>query len=778
MISRKENPDHRGRFLGLFYLALLLVILARIYETSVLHILFNPPKLIKSEAMGLLKDLLLCSGIFAFLWFLYHKLSRSKGQNKMYLFDIAIVALVIGHLSILEYFFYQMEPLDVFVFGHTPDEMAFSLKTSNVSYARISACIFITMILLGTGLYYSKRIRYGTGNFKWIIRFGFAAALIYIIIDVFGKFPVASDLIKNKSFYFYSNIIKDRWDKVFVSKQEENSDNYQALFKDQEYTNSQFPFLHRFKSKNDLGKYLGQFQTRPNITILLTESLSEYFIHPIRGISFMPFLDSLSKVSLYWPNHLSLGERSFAANPAIQAAVPYGEIGFSLMEIYPYHFSLINVLRKNNYYTSFYYGQGSWFHNKKHFYNFNDIDRIIDKNSFDAHFEKVLVGDEQNFWGYNDFELFQQYILATDSLTEAPRLDILFTGTSHSPFSIKHPEVYNRRFEDDLKNVNNPEDRDHFIKYKKFYLSLYNVDDAYRGLFDKLRQRPDYEQTVFILTGDHAMTELPRMNALHPYKVPLVIYSPKLKHAEKFEAVCSHNDIYESLLSYLSEDYQLNVPEYSTSLGNKLKFNHEFDQRGTFVFMNNNRQIADIYSDGYFLHKDRYLFKVYEDLEIYEIIDPVKLKELRKKLYAFKSASSKSSEPGGLLPDSLFFKFMNKKVLNSAYYPDSVFNLSTDQEITQIKNITSGEYTLDLSMEVISDPATFPQIEISLNHNDNTEWKLALNFPIEKTKYQFHQKFKCTSPPENNSKLMIRFINPDQDEYSFKSLKYTFYKNL
>ncbi|MFN8330144.1 MAG: hypothetical protein U0T81_02840 [Saprospiraceae bacterium] len=46
--------------------------------------------------------------------------------------------------------------------------------------------------------------------------------------------------------------------------------------------------------------------------------------------------------------------------------------------------------------------------------------------------------------------------------------------------------------------------------------------------------------------------------------------------------------------------------------------------------MNNNRQITDIYSDGYFLHKDRYLFKVYDDLEIYEIIDPVRLKELRK----------------------------------------------------------------------------------------------------------------------------------------------------
>ena len=284
--------------------------------------------------------------------------------------------------------------------------------------------------------------------------------------------------------------------------------------------------------------------------VLITESLSEYFIHPIRGIQFMPFLDSLSKVSLYWPNHLSIGERSFAVNPAINAAVPYGETGFSLLEVYPYHFSLVNILKKNNYYTSFYYGQGSWFHNKNHFYTFNNIDRIIDKNVFDTIFEKVLVGDEKNFWGFNDLDLFKQYLKSTDSIKDKKRLDIMFTGTSHAPFAIKNPEYYNIRFNEAISKVKNPEDVEHLELYKKYYLSLYNVDDAYRNLFDSLKKRSDFDQSIFIITGDHAMTELPRFDALKPYKVPLMIYSPKLKKADRFEEVCSHNDIYETLLSF------------------------------------------------------------------------------------------------------------------------------------------------------------------------------------------------------------------------------------
>lgn len=750
--------------------------MSRLYETFTLYILFNPPKLWKSEALGFFQDVLLCSGIFSLIFPIYRKLVQSKGQNKTYIFDILLVVFTIGNIGILEYFFYQMEPLDVFVFVHRPSEIAFSLNTSNLKFTRLVIALAFTAGILVTGLFYYKRFHIQSPHFKRFIQAGYFGLIVYAYFDWFGRLPVASDLIKNKSFYFYANILKDRTYKLFDPEFEKWLPKYQDEFPGKKYLSKEYSFLHEFESRNDLGDFIQKFDSNPNITILLTESLSEYFIHPIRGIQFMPFLDSLSKVSLYWPNHLSLGERSFAANPALCASVPYGEIGFSLLETYPYHFSLINVLQKNNYYTSFYYGQGSWFHNKNHFFSFNNIDRIIDKNSFNPSLKKVLIGEEMNFWGYNDIDLFDQYLMSTDSLIDKKRLDILFTGTSHAPFVVKDPEYYSIKFERAIKKLSNPEDIDHFNLYKRFYLTLYNVDDAYRQLFDKLKTRPDYQNTIFIITGDHAMTELPRFNALNPYKVPLIIYSPKLKTSQKFEAVCSHNDVYETILSYLQKEYKLNVPNVSTALGDKLKFKQEFDQNGTYIFMNNNRQIVDIYSDGYYLFKDKYLFKVYRDLEIKEIVDPIKLQHLREKLYSFRAASYKASNQIGLMPDSLYFQYMEQQIFAHEYLKDSTISLNTNYSITSSTVPSNKELTCDISMEVLSESVVFPKIHLELfdaNHHLIESHELA--YPVDKPNYQFHYKICTPQSISENLLLNISLIKSTDNTYSLRNLKYVIY---
>ncbi|MEP7195735.1 MAG: LTA synthase family protein [Saprospiraceae bacterium] len=774
----KSSELCKSRYTGLVYLGLALVILLRIYESITLNYLFNPPKLWKSEALGLLEDLFLCIGIFWIIFPIYNKLFQQKNQRKLYVFDIFIVILTIGHIIILEYFFYQMEPLDVFVFGHKPSEMMFSLSTSNLSFKRLFFVFIAFITLLILGLYYYKKNQFKTTNFIYLKYFGVLGLFLFFYLDLYGKFPVASDLIKNKSYYFYANILKDRTNKFLDPNINEWAPKYQQEFPGKNYVNTEYPFLHTFENNGNLGNYLSSFNRSPNIIILLTESLSEYFIHPIRGMHFMPFLDSLSKVSLYWPNHLSLGERSFAANPAITASVPYAETGFSLLETYPYHFSLINVLQKNNYFCSFYYGQGAWFHNKKHFYSFNNIDRLLDKNSFDSSRTKVLVGDEQNFWGYNDFELFNQYLSSSDSLKNEKRFDILFTGTSHAPFIIKNPDYYNERFERELSSIKDPIDREHFILYKKFYLSLYNVDDAYRNLFDSLSRRSDFDQTVFLVTGDHAMTELPRNNALQPYKVPLFIYSKKIIHPERFEEVCSQNDIYETLLSYLNKSYQLQIPKYSTALGNKIKFEKNFDQSGTYIFMNNNRQIVDIYSNGYYLYKDKYLFKVYEDLMIREIIDPEILNSLRKKLYTFRAASLKASMLNGLMPDSLFFEFTKQKIYTSSKI-DSVISSNSSRLISEVNIPGNTEYIFDLSFEALSESTLFPKIKLEWFDKEQKLIKSdELSYPYEKPNYQFHQNL--TSPLEKSDQLTFRvyFQGNNQTNYSFSKLKFLIYDKM
>ena len=771
----RGSEKSKSRYLGLAYLSLFLVILGRIYESITLNNLFNPAKLWKSEALGLMQDIFLCIGILWLLYPLYRYLFDNRGRNKLFLFELFLIIFAIAHIGILEYFFYQMEPLDVFLFGHQTTEMAFSLSTSGLSFKRLFIALACTVIVLILGIYYYKRLHFKTKYFEYLRWIGMLGLGVFIYFDLYGKFPVASDLIKNKSYYFYYNILKDRSKRFVEPNVDEWAPKFQKEYTDKKYVSTEFPFLHEFEIEDGLSRYLNKFETSPNIVVLLTESLSEYFIHPIRGMHFMPFLDSLSKNSLYWPNHLSLGERSFAANPAINASVPYGDQGFSLMETYPYHFSLINVLQKNGYLSSFYYGQGSWFHNKQHFFKFNNIDRIIDKNEFASHYEKVLVGEEKNFWGYNDIDLFNQYLEATDSLINRKRLDIIFTGTSHAPFLIKNPDRYNHRFHTELEKIKNPEDIEHFNLYKRFYLSLYNVDDAYRNLFDSLQKRSDYNNTIYILTGDHAMTELPRAHAMSAYKVPLMIISPKLKQAKKFEEICSHNDIYETLLSYLNKQYDIDIPKISSALGEKIKFEEKFNPKETYVFMNNNRQIVDIYSDGYYLFKDRYLFKVYEDLELREIIDRDIRKKLRDKLYSFKAASQLASKNFKLMPDSLYFNFFDYKVYSQTDLKDSLIQSNKNVMIDSLELPYSEKIYYDISIQILSENSAFPSLEIEIyDHNKILIQTEELKFPIDKINYQFHHPIQL-KPSKNNYLIKTYLKNVHNEAFSFTKLRCAIY---
>ncbi|MBK7799673.1 MAG: LTA synthase family protein [Saprospiraceae bacterium] len=763
-------------FMALCLMAIFFLFTLRIYESLVLNQLFNPNKLWKSEALGTIMDLLLALGILGITYPLYSFLFRQKNKLGIRIFENTLFLFVIGHLIILEYFFYQMRPLDIFLFNHQPSEVAFSYATSGVTLKRILIAVFLSTLLWTILQYSLKSIRCSSKWFKFSFIFGFGFLLAFSLFKEFAKIPVSRDLFTNKSFHFYSKTILSKTSVYFEPPVVALSMLYQKQFPREGSIAPDYPFLHHFNDEDKFGPFLNKFKTQPNIVILITESLSEYFIHPINGIHFMPFLDSLSKVSLYWNNFLTLGERSFAANPCISASLPYGEMGFTLMQTYPYHFSLMNVLNKNNYLTSFYYGQGAWFHNKKHFYEFNNTGRIIDKDEFQKKFSPITVGEERYIWGYNDIDLFRQYLISTDSLINKPRLDILFTGTSHSPFIVKDSMGYHEKYTEELKKLTNRNDRIHFEKYQRFYLTLYNVDDAYRILFNEFKKRPDFENTIFILTGDHPMTELPIENAFTKYKVPMIIYSPKLKEAKHFEGFSSHLDIYETVLGYLKSNFKIEVPEYSTALGSKINFSENFDIKGEYAFMNDNRQIVDFYSNGYYLYNDKYLFKVNKDMRIREIYDKALLDQLRKKLNTFRAASKNASLYFKLMPDSIYFNFFKQNVLLNQFKTDTVKSNMSRHPIATIDVGNKKSLFLDLSLDRLSDAESFPQISYEWKDGcDSSFSKTSLYFPFDQLNFQYHLKIDYPDQQEHGSKLYIYLENNKKKYYTYTKLKCVVY---
>lgn len=165
--------------------------------------------------------------------------------------------------------------------------------------------------------------------------------------------------------------------------------------------------------------------------------------------------------------------------------------------------------------------------------------------------------------------------------------------------------------------------------------------------FEEYAKRKDYENTLFVITGDHPMTEMPIKNSLKRYHVPLLLYSPRLIVPQRFSDVVSHLDLYETLLAFL-EPYGVQVPLQSASLGRKLKVEN-INSSYALVFMNDNRRAKDIFSDGYFL-SDKILYKVDANLNCTEVDAPEKRQKLKDKLDVFMQTNNYVCFKNKILP--------------------------------------------------------------------------------------------------------------------------------
>lgn len=177
--------------------------------------------------------------------------------------------------------------------------------------------------------------------------------------------------IQNKSGYFWFNslqfIFSNHLD--FDDLNPKNISYFQDQYPHKEFVSNTYPLLHEVKNEDGLQPYLNDFDSVPNLVLVIVEGLSDEYIHEYHGVQMMPFLHSLKDSSLYWEKCFTLGERSFAAVPSLLGGLPYGDLGFTLLNNYPRHHTLVKLLDANDYHTSFFYGQGAWFHNKRNFFN-------------------------------------------------------------------------------------------------------------------------------------------------------------------------------------------------------------------------------------------------------------------------------------------------------------------------------------------------------------------------------------------------------------------------
>ena len=590
-------------YIRIIFMILGIILLTRTFEYAYLYSQHNPhlsAELFFSRSLNYdTLVLMLCSIILVVPMSL---LSLIHTKTAAVLIRIFALLFVFGNLALTHYFLTNQSVLNSFVFQFSMSDL-FTIAANEFTMERAGLWIADFLILAATTylLFFLPRSRKQTSTRSRMILFCTYCVLAFLsLANVRFTFKSLNYfktnfeyLLGNNKYMFmyrsitntdtYNEYLGFRKEVVLTSAQE-----FQKANPDFHYTSQEYPLIHDEPYKNVLGPFFREDTIHPNVVIIICESLSSSFCGP--GSAFgnlTPFANNLIKQGLYWENFLSNADRTFGALPNILASLPFGynsrgfiNAGEKDSKDYPDHTSLIRLLKLNGYSTHFYYGGWGYFDKTSFFLESDGIDQIITESDFDTSLFKLgMNGDKtkEDVWGYNDMDMFDQSLRTMDKYKpEGPYLNIYQTLSFHSPFNLIKKEYASSEFLN--KRMKEAGVSDSIRKYMapEMIASLIFADDALKDFMQQSAKRGEYQNTIFIITGDHAIPFHIQDDMIEEYRIPLIIWSPLLKATRKFKGVCSHIDILPSLLGLLQDNYGQSFPETKHWIGYGLDTSTEF----------------------------------------------------------------------------------------------------------------------------------------------------------------------------------------------------------
>lgn len=277
---------------------------------------------------------------------------------------------------------------------------------------------------------------------------------------------------------------------------------------------------------------------KPNVVIILMESMSSVKMNR----TLTPFLDSLSQVSLYFPNVFSAGIHTYNGIFSTLFSFPalmHEKIIASPLGAGKIFAGISNVLSKNNYQTIFFCTGDKTFDNMNGFLIPNGFQNFVSEENFPA--EKI-----ENGWGVSDNTMFNFSISKLDSLFEQrkPFLSVFVTVTSHEG--------------NDLPREKN------FIPHSKNKVDqLYEYSDwAISQFFKQISQKKWFSNTIFALIGDHGQNFSPIYDMdLSYHQCPLIIFSPSKEYfqPQNIEKLGLQIDVFPTLMGIVKIPYVNNT---------------------------------------------------------------------------------------------------------------------------------------------------------------------------------------------------------------------------
>lgn len=660
-------------FVSLFTGWTVLILLMRIAEWVLNGFVHEFP----ASALGfigwaLLADLLFLGTAGLLMLILFMLVSLVSIQAARIVFFIIVLILTFGYFALLQYFNSTTVLLGADLYGYSLQDIQQTVGASGgLNWKTIALILLLIGGLIGAFYFLGKKIRPAYKK----------ALIVSVIIVVIGivslsinpprpsfKKEYDSNLAENKLDFF----LRASWTHFFPIPFETDiySDAYIGDYGDTgggttvsfSYPDeANYPFLRIDSSADVLSPFMKQAASRPDIVMIIIEGMGRAFSNEGAYLgSFTPFLDSLSQKSLYWENFLSGGGRTFAVLPTVLGSLPFEKNGFNEnRENMPPHLSLASILKKNGYQTSFFYAGDASFDNMDIFMQKQSVDQIKDRKTFPSTYAQMPANNGFS-WGYGDKELYR-YLLEQNPSVSIPSLQVILTVATHSPFLVNDQAYYEQLATKRMSDLQlTSAQQDEHNKYIKQYSTIMYADDALRNFIAAYSKKPNYNNTIFIITGDHRMPEIPMASKIDRYHVPLIIYSPLLERPARFQSVSSHFDITPSVLGYLKKNYGLDMPSLSTWVGSGLDTARSFRNIHATPLMQTKTDLVDFVMGNYHLNGND-LFRLSPSLGEEKVDDNTVKEGILSAFNRFRQKNDQLQQQGKLLPDSLIDKFTIQK---------------------------------------------------------------------------------------------------------------------
>ena len=432
------------------------------------------------------------------------------------------------------------------------------------------------------------------------------------IVDAYAVSKTSSGVLTINGFYsFYRTLgVYKGGERVKLMNFEKAQPIAKELLKSDKFifTNEDYAAQRALKSKENRNKY--------NIVIVLLESWGAEQIDGFtryKELNVTPYFKKLSNEGLKYTNFYANGYRSIYGITSVYTGITlpsgfqYLGNGLELTNL-----SYLGQIAKQNGYSTI----ASQSSNRRS-YRVDSVSLLAGFNEFYGaeDMPNVEIVDEGRIpdTGTYDYNMFNFMHEKLNNIKE-PFLSFMFTSTNHSDFHL--PSAKFERYPHDLKN------------YYGYLNSLIYVDNAIERFIEGVKKEPWFDNTIFIFTSDHgsgnALGNIGKdlrpddklVSNIEGYRIPLLIYAPKIFKPKKLDILGSHNDIKPTIIDLLGFENSF------SSMGNSL-----FDEssKNRFVYTFGGDQIGLIKDDCHIMFnykdvtstscKDDLKFKLEEELK-------------------------------------------------------------------------------------------------------------------------------------------------------------------